>query len=274
MSLTILIPAHNEADGIRANLGAVLSSAGLTKIEKQILVLANGCTDATVAISESFREQAEADGWAFDVVEVEAQGKLNALNVGDAQAKGEIRIYLDADVVISPGLVRAICHALSDTTPAFASGLPVVTATSGFTALYARFWQKLPFFTQTVPGFGVFAVNASGRSRWQNWPDIIADDLFARLNFAPSERVKCGEPYLWPMVEGFASLVRVRRRQDAGVREITALFPELIANEDKSAAPILRLAGKDPVGFLAYACVALCVRLPLFKNTDKWQRGP
>ncbi len=66
------------------------------------------------------------------------------------------------------------------------------------------------------------------------------------------------------MVEGFGALVRVRRRQDAGVRELAALFPGLPAREGKprlGAGGLLALALRDPAGLAAYAAVALAVRL-------------
>uniref|UniRef100_A0AAN0MD34 Uncharacterized protein n=1 Tax=Yoonia rhodophyticola TaxID=3137370 RepID=A0AAN0MD34_9RHOB len=46
------------------------------------------------------------------------------------------------------------------------------------------------------------------------------------MNFTPAERVEVPATYIWPMVEGFGNLVRVRRRQDIGVAEIAQKYPD------------------------------------------------
>ena len=119
-------------------------------------------------------------------------------------------------------------------------------------------------------------MNAAGRARWEDWPDIIADDMFARLSFAPHERTRLPQTYHWPPVEGFANLVRVRRRQNAGVAELATRFPDLMKNEDKAALPLSRLLGliaQNPAGFWAYGAVALGVHSPFFTSGSSWARG-
>ena len=150
----------------------------------------------------------------------------------------------------------------------------IAPAQSPVTRAYARFWQKLPFVTTGVPGFGIFAVSGAGRARWEAWPEIISDDTFARLNFAPEERVRLPQTYRWPMIEGLSGLIRVRRRQDRGVREIGEKFPRLLKNADPSTASRtgkLNAILRDPLGFLVYGFIALCVRPPGGKGD--WARG-
>jgi len=180
-------------------------------------------------------------------------------------------------VLFRSALIRQLVTALDTPLPRYASGKPhVAPPASKMTGLYARFWTGVPFVQNGVPGFGLFAMNSAGRSRWEKWPDIISDDTFARLNFAPSERVGVSASYHWPMVEGFANLVRVRRRQNDGVTQIAARFPDLLVNDDK---PRLSLAGQarrmigDPLGFIVYGAVALAVKTPLFRSADGWVRG-
>ena len=275
MKLSVLIPAHDEADYISDCLSAVLASDPLpTGVKGEILVLANGCSDDTAARACDFESQ---ENWTLQVIEIEEGGKLNALNIGDAMAAGEMRVYLDADVIVEPALLAELAALLSCPEPRYASGRPCVTpARSRVTRAYARFWQRLPFFNETAPGFGLFAMNQPGRDRWGDWPDIISDDTFARLSFSPSERHAAQAGYSWPMVEGFAALVRVRRRQDKGVTEIARTFPDLLNNGDKpglSPAKLLKLAFGDPVGFTTYVAVSLAVKSPLFSNQDAWARG-
>jgi glycosyltransferase involved in cell wall biosynthesis len=271
---SVILPAHDEAACIGACLEALLASDPLPPgWQLEVIVVANGCRDDTAAIAGGFTGAAAALGWDMRVIDDPEGGKLRALNRGDAVARGAIRIYLDADVAIDPGLLAALVTALDMAAPRLAGGRPrVAPATSPVTRAYARFWQKLAYFNDPVPGFGVFAMNAAGRARWGDWPDIISDDTFARLSFAPRERIGVAEGYVWPMVEGFANLVRVRRRQDAGVAEIAARFPERLVNAGAGGGA-LRQAWRDPLGFAAYAAVALAVRTPLFSGGGRWARG-
>ncbi|KAE9630576.1 glycosyltransferase family 2 protein [Parasedimentitalea maritima] len=273
--VSVLIPAHNEAGYIAACLDALFASDPLPNgMSGEVLVLANGCTDNTAEIARSI---SPAAGWIMQVLEIAEGGKLNALNTGDATAKGDVLIYLDADVVVEPALIQQIATALAGDGPLYGSGRPVVApARTPLTRAYGRFWQKLPFVSQGVPGFGLFAMNRAGRLRWGNWPDIISDDTFARLSFSPSERISLPARYHWPMVEGLENLVRVRRRQNIGVCEIEETFPQLLKNDEKmpvGVAGLLKLAGCDPLGFGAYALVSLLVKTPMYSSRSRWARG-
>lgn len=270
--LSVIVPASNEEALIGACLGALAASAPVPG-GAEVIVVANGCRDRTVAVAQALRPTLERGGWALTVLDLPRGGKLGALNAGDRAARGEVRAYLDADVTVSPGLMAGLAATLARPDPAYASGRVRITGRSLTSCLYARLWSRVPFMARGVPGCGLFAVNAAGRARWGDWPDIISDDTFARLNFTPAERHPVDAPYAWPIAEGFGALVRVRRRQDRGVREIAARFPALPANDDKlplGAGGMARLALGDPAGFAVYAGVALAVRLG---TGTGWERG-
>ncbi|QUJ75218.1 glycosyltransferase [Sulfitobacter albidus] len=275
VDLSILIPAHNEVGYIEPCLEALLGSDA-TGGAVEVIVMANGCTDATVAVAEGFAARFDAKGWPLRVLDLAEGSKLGALNAGDAAATHGARAYVDADVVVSPPLMAQIAGALDGAEPRYASGAPRVTAqTSAFSRAYARFWSTLPFCTHGVPGFGVFAVNTAGRARWGDFPDIISDDTFVRLSFAPEERVRVPATYDWPMIEGFGPLIRVRRRQNIGVDEVRALYPQLWDNHDpapEGAPPMWRRALRDPLGFAAVAAVVVGTKLPR-RGEERWARG-
>ena len=273
--LSVIVPASNEAGYIGACLGALFAADDPAGVDVEVIVVANGCHDATADIARGFAPEALRRGWRFDVLERAEGGKSGALNAGDAAAWGEMRAYVDADVRVSPPLLAQIAAALDRERPVLASGrAEIAPARSRVTRAYGRFWQSLPFHAVAAPAFGLFAVNAPGRARWGAFPQIISDDSFARLHFAPDERIAVTATYDWPLPEGFARLVRVRRRQDAGVAEIARRYPALAANEDKvrvGAAGLARRALADPAGFAVYAAVALAVRtLP---GRGGWARG-
>ncbi|WP_218005310.1 glycosyltransferase family 2 protein [Hydrogenophaga palleronii] len=273
--LSIILPANNE-EAYLANCLRALMTSEPADTPVQVLVVANACKDRTVEVARSFEAAASRIGWTLQVLDLAQPGKLNALNVGDELATGELRLYLDADVLVSPALVRMLAEELGSTSAArYASGKPHIShAQSAVTRAYARFWQMLPFARSEAPGFGAFAVNAAGRARWGRFPDIISDDTYVRLLFAPHERKGVQASYEWPMVEGFSRLVKVRRRQDQGVKEIARKWPELSRNEGKATprrSELLGMALREPWGFVVYAAVTLAVRSR--RASAQWTRG-
>ncbi len=273
--VSVLIPAHNEADWLPACLDA-LCAADPVAGPVEVIVVANGCTDHTAELARRKAPAFEARGWALRVLEMAQGSKLGALNAGEAAARGAVLVYLDADVLVSPPLLAQLAEALAEDAPRYASGMPQVTTSGDWvTRHYTRFWQTTGFMTHGVPGFGVFAMNRTGRARWGEWPDIISDDTFARLNFRPEERIAVPAPYAWPMIEGFAPLVRVRRRQDIGVAEVEQLFPDLMRNDDAhdQMRPFWRRALADPLGALVFVAVRLTICAPVFRSANRWVRG-
>jgi hypothetical protein len=208
------------------------------------------------------------------VVELAEGGKIGALNAGDDAACAPARLYLDADILCSPGLLAGLLEALDCPSPVYAGArLEVPPAASVISRRYARFWQSLPFLTRGVSGAGLFAVNGSGRKRWGRFPSIIADDAFVRGLFAPSERILVDAGYSWPISEGVRALVKVRGRQDDGMRELVRLYPEMMRNfEDRPQwTELARLAAADPLGFTTYAAVGFATRLR--RKRDGWARN-
>ncbi len=275
--LCIIIAAHNEEDYIGACLNALLlqdESAGPV----HIVVAANACTDQTGPIVIRYQSHFAERNWRLKLLEISVPGKLNAFNEADQLAARSIsgaRIYLDADVICDPGLIGQLRKALSPSNAVYATGtLRLIRARSWITQRYADIWVRLPFIQAGTVGAGLFAVNAAGRARWGEFPDIISDDTFVRLNFSPAERIEVPACYHWPMVEGLRNLIRVRRRQDAGVEEVKRLFPDLIQNDDKdrlTKSTLLKLALQKPTGFVIYVLVHLAVRLQ--PGGTEWTRG-
>lgn len=274
--LSVLIPANNEETQITDCLRAVYKSEGLENCEQpEIIVMANGCTDRTAAIASGLTDEANSHGWHLHVLDIAKGGKLNALNLGDAAAQFGSRIYLDADVIVSSNLIAEIGATLNQLEPTYASGTLVISeCDTWISRAYRRIYLQVPFITQGVPGCGLFAVNATGRKRWDNFPDIISDDTFVRLQFTSNERTAVTASYTWPIVEGFANLVKVRRRQDKGVAEIAQKYPEILQNDDKppfGRGRALKMALCDPIGFAVYVGVSLATRLS--RNSNDWSRG-
>jgi glycosyltransferase involved in cell wall biosynthesis len=274
--MVVIVPANNEAGYIEACLASLLEQRD---VHLHVVVSANACEDDTVQIARDHIPQFAARGHLLTVIESPLGGKLSALTRAEGALTAEEqelpRLYLDADVTCDPDLLAQIAVSLSVPNPCYSTGvLNISEANSPFTSAYGRFWSQLPFVKGGAVGVGCYAVNAAGRARWGAFPQIISDDTFVRLHFSPKERVEVKGRYHWPMIEGMSGLVRVRRRQDAGVTELRRNYAKLFENDEMkrlSRGQILRLALRDPIGFAAYAVVHFAVRLG--PKSMQWSRG-
>ncbi|WP_298679900.1 glycosyltransferase [uncultured Lentibacter sp.] len=282
--LTIILPACNEAAEIGGCLSALLAAepkpgygSGSIPVPMpiEVIVAANGCTDDTAALARSFAPSFAQMGWDFRVLELAEGSKIAALNAADAQARHGARAYLDADVRLSPPLLDQLARALQTDKPLYASGrCQIAPAKTPVSRAYRQFYALVPFMSTGVAGCGLFGVSRAGRRRWGVFPDIISDDTFVRLSFAPHERLLLRACYAWPLVEGFGNLLRVRRRQNIGVAEVARRFPNLLKNDDTPAltpASLLGLVLRAPVGFAVYGAVALLTRFG--RRSREWSRG-
>jgi GT2 family glycosyltransferase len=100
--LTVVVPAHNEEDLIGRCIRSIASSAGPGV---DLVAIAHNCTDATAS-------EAEAAGARVLVLnDPDRKGKGCALSYGFAAAlAGPSRavLVIDADSVVSPGLIAAV----------------------------------------------------------------------------------------------------------------------------------------------------------------------
>lgn len=271
----ILIPANNESLYIDACLQALAAQDAEGPV--LVVVAANACTDDTVAKARAYTEGFAAKGWELVCLDLPGGGKIGALNAGEAALPDPsvARAYLDADVICAPSLIREIRTALDTDAPRYATGTIAVTrGDSWATRAYAKIWRQVPFVKSGAVGAGFFAMNGAGRARWGDWPPIISDDTFARLHFTPEERIETPARYHWPMVEGLAALIRVRQRQNTGVEELAAKWPDLLDNEAKGGWGLpyfLRVAAGAPLAMAVYLTVHVAVRLR--KPETEWSRG-
>jgi len=177
---SIIVPAHNEASRIGGNL--TLLTLGAEVDEFEIIVVANGCTDATADVARTIP--------GVRVIDLPQPGKAAALRAGDAAATRLARIYLDADVALSAHEARALAKTVAQ------PGIHAATArrrvvTRGSSLAVRAFYavnQRLPVYEDGLFGRGVVAVGPIGRARFDEFPDLIADDLFLDSLFTSDEK--------------------------------------------------------------------------------------
>ncbi|WP_239098795.1 glycosyltransferase [Micromonospora andamanensis] len=180
--ISVVIAAHNEAAVIGGCLDALLADAAPGELD--IVVVANGCTDDTAEVA--------AARPGVRVIEVAEPGKAHALNVGDAAARGFPRVYLDADVVLSPGALHAMAAELSagDRPPLAVTPRRAMVTEHRPLAVRAYYAvnTRLPIFADALFGRGAMAVSAAGRQRFERFPEQIADDLYLDSQFSSAEK--------------------------------------------------------------------------------------
>ncbi|MEJ3747176.1 glycosyltransferase family 2 protein [Actinomycetes bacterium KLBMP 9797] len=177
--ISVVIAAHNEAKGIGRCLDALLDGAAPGEID--ITVVANGCTDDTAAVAASRP--------GVRVLVRPEPGKAKALNAGDAVAVGFPRVYLDADIVLPRGALRALAAALTgDALAAVPRRQVEVRGRPLLIRAYYAINSRLPAYERALFGRGAIALSAAGRARFDAFPDVVADDLYLDSLFAPAEK--------------------------------------------------------------------------------------
>jgi len=101
--ISFIIPAHNEEALIGRTLTSLHESARKLREEYEIIVVNDASTDRTGAIALEHGAR---------VVDVDNRQIAATRNAGAAAASGEVFIFVDADTVINPRVLRAALRAL------------------------------------------------------------------------------------------------------------------------------------------------------------------
>lgn len=105
--VSILVPAHNEAETIAA---ALQSSLEIDYPNFEIVVVDDGSTDETLAIARGF--EGSHGGVHVRVFEKPNAGKWSAHNLAFRHAEGEMLLCVDADSRLEPASLRHLVRAL------------------------------------------------------------------------------------------------------------------------------------------------------------------
>lgn len=212
--MSIVIPAHNESQALGRLLGQLVPYQWDNKFD--IVVVANGCTDATAEVAASY-------GPPVRVLSIPVASKAEALAAGNLVAKGFPRLYVDADVELRAKDVDALAKVLA--LPGVFCAAPrrhhVMAGRSRLVRWYYEVWAKLPEVQRGLFGRGVVGVSAEGYLRIAELPPLLADDLAASLAFSPEERiiVPNARVVIHPP-RTLADLLRIRTRAAMGVNQI------------------------------------------------------
>ena len=255
-------------------LGELVPSADTDEID--ILVVANGCTDNTAEVAASYSPPVR-------VLSIPVASKREALAAGNRAAKDFPRLYVDADVRLSPDDVRALAEALRR--PGVLGAGPELghdmAGRPWPVRWYYDVWTRLPEVRRGLFGRGVVGVSEAGYERISGLPPVLADDLAASLAFSPDERVIVpGARVIVHPPRTLADLLRVRTRAAMGVDQVeeTADAPNSTARTRLS--DVVAIACRNPhlaprvVLFLAVALLARrrARRMAAQGGYSKWLR--
>ncbi len=139
-TVSVLVPAYNEAGAIGATLTALLAQ-DYPRDKLQVLVVSDCSDDGTDDIVRSF-----ADRGVELLRQAERGGKALGLNAAVAQARGEIVVFCDANARFAPGAVRSLAQNFADPGVGYVTGQLTLESAGEVTSgggAYLRFEEWL-----------------------------------------------------------------------------------------------------------------------------------
>ena len=260
---SVIIPAHNEEAVIARCLEALLEQAPADALP-EIIVAANGCSDATV-------EVARAAAPCATVLDLPQGSKSAAMNEGSRLATVTPRFFLDADVQCSYASLAATAAVLREpgvmvASPALRMDL---SRSDALVRAHYRVWQALPYATDRMVGSGLFGLSADGLQRMGPFPPIFGDDIWVRTRFGRDERRNVsrdgsGAPvfFIVSPPRRWSDLVRIEARRRVGDEEVRRLFPSPHTARINGAGSLATAlaAGASAFDMVVYAVTKACAQ--------------
>jgi glycosyltransferase involved in cell wall biosynthesis len=220
MSLSIIIPAYNEADIIIDTLTSLLEDQQLQKVE--LIVVCNSCTDTTAQTTRQFSIQRAMEfqqrNIVLSIIETPVASKTNAINLGINQAVADSVLLLDADILISGASILCLLEKMQ------LNKVPIASPRVQFNYKNSHFLVRQYYkvaekstYNLSLRISNVIALSKLGIARIGVLPKVIADDEFIRQSFAPHERLvvkECQFQFYCP--KDLGSLIRTLTRIKIG----------------------------------------------------------
>lgn len=262
---TVVVPAYNEGAVISRTLAPL---AGMLREDRiELVVAVNGSVDDT---ADRARQVIGAV-----VLDLSTASKAAALNSADEVATCWPRLYLDADIDITPRAVHDVLTRLAQG-DVLAARPPLRYDTTGAT------WPVRVFYSTRVKvanleghlwGAGAYAMSQAGHERLGCFPDVTADDYAVDATFAAHEKI---------VVDTDAVVVRTPRTVPALLSVLRRTYrgnADLAEHgvESATARTVSDLIGtiRGPVSAIevvVYAALVLCGRRLARRPGARWDR--
>ncbi len=276
-TVSVVIPAYNEADTIREVVSQVFSQSQDGFSLEEVLVYSDGSTDATVSQAEMI-----SDPRLVVIAEHARKGLAAALTHLFGRAKGDIAIILNADIALDgpfvlSKLVAPIREGISDVTAARIEELPADTFFESMLANSMK-WKKEMFFAWKG-GDNIFTCFGPARAFSKRlyteiqFPFSACDDAYSYL-FCKQRGYNFSA--VWDAVvryrlpSTFSDHVRQSVRHVVGMKHLRGVFGKDFVQKESSlpAASVLSCAWSffihTPVLFFLYVFCTIaiaCIRL-------------
>ena len=106
LDLSVVVCTYNRAKALGEMLESLATQRRIEDLRYEVLVVGDGCTDDTADVVDGFRSS-----MPIRFVNVPHGGKSAALNRGCREARGELIVFLDDDVVVEERWLRALWDA-------------------------------------------------------------------------------------------------------------------------------------------------------------------
>lgn len=269
--MSVVIPAHNESAVIADMLRRLLETDPEQRLE--IVVAANGCTDNTAAVAAAVSPR-------IRVVEIDTPSKTAALNAGDVASTVFPRAYVDADVHVTGEALLAVGDALKGPPFIGAPRMQVDVCGASLAVRWQyRVWDLTDYRTSTMVGSGVYVLSEAGRARFDRFPPVIADDMYAMQLFAPDERVSIRDhAFTVRAPSTLDAFIRRQTRIIAGNYQLRERYPESVQRGSTSTlrALFVRILCRPPLWLPAilYAGVRIAARRRASRVRGNWAAQP
>jgi cellulose synthase/poly-beta-1,6-N-acetylglucosamine synthase-like glycosyltransferase len=232
-SVTVLVPAYNEAGCIAATLQALCAQDWPAQ-RLQILVVSDCSDDGTDDIVLSF-----ADRGVELLRQPERGGKALGLNAAVRHARGEVVMFCDANARFAAGFVRSMVQNFADPFVGYATGRLTVASEGGVTGgngAYLRFEEALRSMETRVAS--VIGVNggcdAIRRELYSDIPKELITDFVLPLRVLAARYRVVYDPLATSLEDGnealqseFSMRVRVALRAMQGLVHMRRLLNPL-----------------------------------------------
>jgi len=251
--VSVCIPAHNEQTALPGTLQtwwrAISHPQFSHQYEVEFLLGANACTDAT---EKTFMEC--ITGWpeiknggqvVGRVITTDRPGKVIAWNSLAAAAQGEILIFSDADILISPEAPMQLLLAFAEKETAAAGGVLLAPELPRMTALYRRLSVKMKeFATKPVPYLNgpLYALRAGTVTEIPE--EIINEDTYLNLIIGAARIKTVKTAWGWQLPpSGLREYYHRQVRMRAGSQQLAEIYgKKYTIFRQKTADPRTRAA--------------------------------
>lgn len=130
MRVSVIIPTHNRRASVLRTLKS-LREQSLPSTNFDVIVVDDGSVDDTPTIA------GEKFPFEFTYLRQENQGATIARNNGVQHSRGEVLVFIDDDITISPHTLEALAHTVTEQPRTVAMGV-LIQRTPGEPTVYAR----------------------------------------------------------------------------------------------------------------------------------------